>query len=90
MNLFFQGIQGIRGLKGHKGEKVGGVPVLNDQSLYYIRSFIEKNASLSSILKYLSCSCDLCSLCHCSQGEDGFPGIKGDFGSKGERVIRAS
>lgn len=22
----------------------------------------------------------------CSQGEDGFPGIKGDFGGKGERV----
>lgn len=27
-----------------------------------------------------------CFMCLCFKGEDGFPGIKGDFGAKGERV----
>lgn len=35
----------------------------------------------------MSCTSIYCVfICFCCQGEDGFPGIKGDFGVKGERV----
>lgn len=74
-------MDGIRGLKGHKGEKVSNA----------------SQPQLPSAFRPLSCPPlptppsiirDVLSLIHISQGEDGFPGFKGDMGVKGDRVSR--
>lgn len=77
-----QGADGVRGLKGSKGEKV--------EWRHYS---VPKNCHLWSeghltngdgFLQTDFMTLDL--LFNASQGEDGFPGFKGDMGIKGDRV----
>lgn len=74
-------MDGIRGLKGHKGEKVSNASQPQLPSAFRPLSCLPLPTPPSIIR-------DVLSLTHISQGEDGFPGFKGDMGVKGDRVSR--
>lgn len=78
-----QGADGVRGLKGSKGEKV------SDILLFWCRTRV-KPANYNSMLQFvIDCFHYILSLLNVPQGEDGFPGAKGDMGIKGDRVSTA-
>lgn len=65
----------MRGLKGNKGEKVRRklCPAPENWKFFFFLSILHHTDLFLSFLNP-------------SQGEDGFPGFKGDMGIKGDRV----
>lgn len=85
--LTSQGTDGVRGLKGGKGEKV------SDIVLFLSNADRAWNDTWQITIQCCSFSSDsfhyMSSSLNVPQGEDGFPGAKGDMGIKGDQVSTA-